>query len=273
MHFIKAMDHAMSFVFGGLATWKYHQSVPLLSASDIRYCTPSKRKYPFSLPEGVPSLRSCTYNVDNKLAKYDLDFKPTIPCLCLHYDEGPKDLPAFWYLPAMKYRVLGWNDGLHRTSRDMQEAAKYSDVRHAIQDTTAALNYDRGPFLSQANFQKSVELATHFVNVSSPDCDLWCSLIDGMLEDDLFDTSADWGTIQHGDLMFKNLPLADCFQKLGEGVKWARWGSHHWALKSFIPMRHRQLLVLVVGAVEAGVKLSAITLAKLGLLDAPEAVI
>ena len=121
-----------------------------------------------------------------------------------------------------------------------------------VQDTTAALNYDRGPFRSAANFRKAIELANHFVATASPDDELWASILEGICDDDNDDTSGDYGTIEYGDRQFKDLPLDSCFAKLGGGVKWTSWGSHHSSLKEFLPKRHRKLLVLCVQVVSSG---------------------
>ena len=95
--------------------------------------------------------------------------------------------------------------------------------------------------------------------------ELWGVLFDGMCNDDCDDTAGDYGTLSHVDKQFKALPFTSCFEKLNEGVKWVRWGSHHWAIKAFLPKRHRKLLVLCVQVVHAGQKLSDATLMLLGL--------
>ena len=123
MHFLRALDHSM-FCIGGIGKWASHNTVPRLGASDVRYTVPEKRKFPFDVPADVPLLRSCHYNKDTKKAKYDVAFKPVISCFTLNFDEGPKDLPTYWYLPSKGYRCLMFNNPFHRTSRDMQSAAQ-----------------------------------------------------------------------------------------------------------------------------------------------------
>ena len=135
-----------------------------------------------------------------------------------------------------------------------------------VQDSTAALNWDRGPFRSAAYFRKALEMAEAYVATASADDEVWCHLLEGMCDDDNDDTSGDFGTVEFGDRQFKNLPFSSCFDKLDDNVKWTRWGSHHWATKAFLPKRHRKLLVLVVQMISSGQKLSDATLMKLGLL-------
>ena len=158
-----------------------------------------------------------------------------------------------------------FNDPLHRTSRDMQSAAQEGGFWHMVQDTTAALNRDRGAFRSAANFQKAIELADDFVSSASPDDELWGALLEGMCQDDCDDTVGDYGTHAYGDRKFRALPFASCFETLNEGVKWCRWGSHHWGMMAFLPKRHRKLLVLCVQVIQYGRKLSDATMLLLGL--------
>ena len=169
MHFLRGIVHALIPVVGGLNTLKGLGTVPILTKDEERYFKPRKRPLPFGVPEGVPNLRSCVYNKLTKTARFDMTVpeNPKSSPLCVfHFDEGPKDLPAFWYLPAKGYRVLPLNDVLHRTSRDMGDAAKASGNWSMVLDTSAALNYDHGPFMSCANFAKNVEAAEDYCKVA-----------------------------------------------------------------------------------------------------------
>ena len=71
--------------------------------------------------------------------------------LTLFGDEGPKDLPVYWFLMRF-YRAIFMHDPLHRCPRDMQAAAKESDIWAMVLDTTSVVNYDHGPFQSCTNF-------------------------------------------------------------------------------------------------------------------------
>ena len=149
MHFIKAIDHSLSFISKGLAECKAVPNVLKLSPSQKRYMTPRKRPCPFNVPDGIPQLRSCVYDVDTKETKLDLvlpsDGKP-LPMLALVGDEGPRDLPAFWYLPGIGYRIVSFMDPLHRSGRDMYEGANCSGMWCVVLDTTAVLNFHHVPF-------------------------------------------------------------------------------------------------------------------------------
>ena len=158
-----------------------------------------------------------------------------------------------------------FNDPLHRIARYMQSAAQEGGFWHMVQDTTAALNWDRGAFRSAANFQKAIELADDFVSSASPDDELWGALLEGMCQDDCDDTVGDYGTHAYGDRKCRALPFASCFEKFNERVKWCRWGSHHWGMKAFLAKRHRKMLVLCVQVIQYGQKLSDATMLLLGL--------
>ena len=141
LHFMKALDHAFSFVVGGLKTFASTGSVPVLKPGEVRYVVDRKRPCPFAVPSHVKQLRSCNYNVDTKQALYDVKLSERGGSLCcFHYDEGPKDLPVFWYLPHVGFRCVGLNDPLHRVGRDMYEAATEADMWGMILDSTAVLN-------------------------------------------------------------------------------------------------------------------------------------
>ena len=147
MHFIKAIDHSLAFISKGLAEYAARPTVLKLTASQKRYTTSRKRACPFDVPEGVPQLRSCVFDVDSKETKLYLVVPPNglrLPMLCLIGDEGPRDLPAFWYLPGIGYRIVSFMDPLHRTGRDMYEGANCSGMWCVVLDTTAVLNLDHG---------------------------------------------------------------------------------------------------------------------------------
>ena len=71
-HFLKAMDHATSFVIGGLNTFSGVGSVPVLKQSEMRNVTDRRRPCPFPVPAHIKQLRSCTYNIDSKVATHDV---------------------------------------------------------------------------------------------------------------------------------------------------------------------------------------------------------
>ena len=268
LHFMKALDHAFSFVVGGLKTFASTGSVPVLKPGEVRYVVDRKRPCPFAVPSHVKQLRSCNYNVDTKQALYDVKLSERGGSLCcFHYDEGPKDLPVFWYLPHVGFRCVGLNDPLHRVGRDMYEAATEADMWGMILDSTAVLNWDHGPYLSAANFRKSVEVAERSMAVGHCDDEVWALVFPGICEDDGDDQCADYGSNEHAKRVHANLGFEKCFERKSDKVKWVRWGSHHWALKEFLPCRHRKLYVLLLQLVEAGCKLSAGTLMALGLLN------
>ena len=199
MHFIKGIDHSLSFISKGLAEYKALPHVLKLSPSQRRYMTSRKRPCPFNVPAGIPQLRSCVYDVDSKQTKFDLvlpsDGKP-LPVLALIGDEGPRDLPAFWYLPGIGYRLVSFMDPLHRTGRDMYGAAAECGMWGVVLDTTAVLNFDHGPFLSSANFQKHVESGKLFSAIADVDDDLIALVFEGLCED-IGDFPADYGSRDH----------------------------------------------------------------------------
>ena len=61
-----------------------------------------------------------------------------------------------------------------------------------------------------------------------------------------------------------------CFEKITEKVKWTRWGSHQTGMVKLLLVGGKTLLVCVVIAMVTGVRLSAETLATLGLLEQPK---
>ena len=176
MHFLKAMDHSLSFVVGGLKVFQSKGTVPVLKPGDMRYAVPRdtlKRPCPWQVPPHVKQLRSCSYNATTEKAEWDLNIATVgKDFFGMVGDEGPRDLPVFWYLPHRQYRCVPMNDPLHRCARDMYESAQMCGLWQIILDTGAVLTYDHGPFLSSHNFQKAVELAENYVMVGSPDDDL-----------------------------------------------------------------------------------------------------
>ena len=271
MHFIKAIDHSLSFISKGLAEYKALPHVLMLSPSQTRYMTPRKRPCPFEVPDGIPQLRSCVYDVDSKTTKFDLVLPSDsnrLPVLALIGDEGPRDLPAFWYLPGIGYRLVSFMDPLHRTGRDMYSAASCCGMWSVVLDTTAVLNFDHGPFLSSANFQKHKESGDLFSSVADADDDLIALVFEGLCED-IGDFPADYGSRDHIRRTIQQFKYDKNFKSMTEKVKWVRWGSHHWGLRSFLPARHRKLLACLVTALASGVQLSADTLVALGVLEPP----
>ena len=72
LHFMKALDHALGFVVGGLNTFASIGSVPVLKPSETKYVAARKRPCPFSVPNHVKQVRSCNYNVESKKASWDV---------------------------------------------------------------------------------------------------------------------------------------------------------------------------------------------------------
>ena len=189
--------------------------------------------------------------------------------LTLFGDEGPKDLPVYWFLMRF-YRAIFMHDPLHRCPRDMQAAAKESNNWAMVLDTTSVVNYDHGPFQSCTNFQKLLECIEHYCDTAPDDCDLLDALIDGLVMDNCDGRGCDMSSKTSVKDFLMQLKFDDCFQCMTGKTKWTRWGSHHWAMKSFIPNRYNKLLACVVCAVVAGVKLTPPTLVALGLLHQPD---
>ena len=88
-------------------------------------------------------------DVRTRTTAFDLKLGPTADshtCLASVADEGPKDLPTYYWLSQAGFRCEHLFDPLHRTPRDMAAAAKASSNWAMILDTTAVINYEHGPF-------------------------------------------------------------------------------------------------------------------------------
>ena len=178
LHCMKALDHALGLVVGGLNTFASLGSVPILKPSEIRCVADRKRPCPFPFPSHVKQVRSCKCNVDSQKASWEVKISERGGSCCVfHYDEGPRDLPVFWYLPHVGFRTIGFNDPLHTVGRDMYEAASESDMWAMVLDTTAVLNWDHGPYLSASNFKRSAYLAERSLAVGNCDDDVWAIVL------------------------------------------------------------------------------------------------
>ena len=255
-NFLRGWDHSGQFINKGFNVFASRNSVPLLGRDEVRYAVASKRKLDGLVPDGIPVSRSCCYNKGTKVTRYDVEL-PACPndlsCCVAIGDEGPKDLPSFWYLPSQGYRVVPFMDVLHRCPRDMAEAAKASDNWAMVTDTTAVLNYDHGPFKSQVNFQKSVEAIQSYASTVGPDDELLNMFFEEICDAE-GDHPSDFGSPEHFARVLQNLPFDKAFASMTEKVKWTRWGSHHWSLVDFLPMKPKKALSLfIVGLLEDAV--------------------
>lgn len=254
-HFLRGIDHGLSFVVGGLKKFESRKVAGLLADGEERRSVPRKRKLPFEVPAGIKQTESCVVHEATKRSRHDIpddlvaDMSP--PSLALFGDEGPRDLPAFWFLPSQGFRVLPQMDVLHRCPRDLKEAAKESGNWAMILDTTAVLNYDHGPFLSEANFHKSLEAVKEYVLMADPQDELFLRIFEPLCRS-RGDVPPDFGSVEHCARVFQQLPFADCFRHMSEKVKWTRWGSHLWALVDFRPNRHAKLLALTALGISLG---------------------
>ena len=180
-YFMRGLDHGLQFVCGGLSAFALRPgSMALLKRSERRYMVDAKRKCPFEVPPHVVQKRCCVINDRTKATRFELALpkaNEVLSLLGLFGDEGPRDLPAFWHLPA-KFRALGFMDPLHRVSRDMCEAATHSNMWAMVLDTTCCLNCDHKPFLSDANFARSVEAISLYMDQADASDELFLAFFE-----------------------------------------------------------------------------------------------
>ena len=118
---------------------------------------------------GVKRLRSVVTNTEKGTSRFDgpFDEDREVSGMNMIGDEGPKDIPAFWYLPSKGFRVVPNHDPLHKIARDMYQAADNSDNWTMILDTTVALNFEHAPFLSNRNFTRGKDALLAYANVQT----------------------------------------------------------------------------------------------------------
>ena len=104
----------------GLSRWyepEASRSKPL-KHPEVRYSVPAKRSNP-SISDDVDKVRYCVYDMSSKKTRFEVPtFSVEHPVLCLSADEGPKDLPAQYFLSANGFRAVFLMDhvtciGLH----------------------------------------------------------------------------------------------------------------------------------------------------------------
>ena len=66
-------------------------------------------------------------------------FRKEHPLLLMHGDEGPKDLPCHYIMPANGFRWMFEYDPLHKIPRDMYWAAKAVGIWSDVLDVTYAM--------------------------------------------------------------------------------------------------------------------------------------
>ena len=91
------------------------------------------------------------------------------PLVCIHADEGPKDNPIAWFLPANGFRIWVFMDPLHKCPRDLYAAAVASANWNMVLDTTYAINFYGGPFKSKAHWHQARDAADDFVAKATED--------------------------------------------------------------------------------------------------------
>ena len=138
------------------------------------------------------------------------------------------------------------NDPLHRTSRDLCDAAHQCDAWNMILDTTTVLNYDHGLYLACANFNKCIEAADMYCSMVSPDDDLLHVLLPIILEDMLADMCPNFCSFDDIKRFLSEMKFDSCFEKMTEHVKWTRWGSHQNGMVKCLLVRGKKLLVCVL---------------------------
>ncbi|CAK0875645.1 unnamed protein product [Prorocentrum cordatum] len=250
-HMGRALGWLDSLMHAGSSLAKFHnrsQCVPVLKASEQRYTKPSKTPSPCDLPDGVSWRRSCVWDRETKRARFDVPVGETArsqPCLTIVADEGPKDAPLYHWLSAHGFRFVWLMDPLHRCPNDMRMAAIHSDNWNMILDTSAALNFDAGPFKSSQNFNRAVEAVKEYAVTAFTDEDLLMSYFEDMCKLS-GDVPVDFGTLEHVQRVIDRLPFEACFARMDERVKWSRWGSHQRCMREFKPHRLLNRFVLDV---------------------------
>lgn len=242
--FARAFDSSLSDAGSGLRVFKNTDSCRPITADERRYVIARKRPAPFEVPSTVRQLRSCILHRPTKKTRFELELGPTVdahPLLSICHDEGPGDLPAFWFL-FFHTRVVNLFDPLHRVARDMEGAAHACDCWSMIQDSTAVINYDHGPFLTLSRFSECKEAVGKFINLATFDDELLAHHFEELCTA-VGDHPSDYGSPEHVIRVVQSLPDL-LSESIIPKVKWTRWGSHHWSLKEFLKIKpHKELLI------------------------------
>ena len=217
---IRALDGALADCGSGLVTFKGDpSSCRILTSHEQRYLVDRVRPCPFPVPDGIRQKRSCVLNKTTHATAFNLklgDSASSHTCLGLVADEGPNDLPAYYWLPQAGYRAETLHDPLHRVPRDMAGAAKASGNWSMILDTTAVINYEHGPFLSCVNFAKQRESAAAFAAVAACDDEAILNSFEEMCRVS-GDYPADFGSDEHVQRAIYRVPIGGIQAYGGEG--------------------------------------------------------
>lgn len=140
--FLKALDHQLQAITGGLAAFRPRLGAASrpLARGEVRYVAADARLAPPDVPSDVKRRRICIRNVDAGACRVEVsDFKLERPLMPIWTDEGPRDMPALWFLAGQGCRMLFFFDPLHGISRDLSLAAKGAGLWASILDTTICL--------------------------------------------------------------------------------------------------------------------------------------
>ena len=163
------------------------------------------------------------------------------PLVCIHADEGPKDNPIAWFLPANGFRIWVFMDPLHKCPRDLYAAAVASANWNMVLDTTYAINFYGGPFKSKAHWHQARDAADDFVAKATEDDVILLFCYEEACKDE-GPLPPDFGEEEHIKKFLSSIKADELFPKLDSAVKWSRWGSHGQALRDLLRKWGKKLI-------------------------------
>ena len=230
-------DFRQAIGFGGLKAIyeeKKSRSMPL-KRHEKRYEVKDERPDP-ECPVGVEKKRVCIYDENTKRTRFEVPtFRMAYPLLSLNGDEGPKDLPLYYFLPANGYRFFFWNDPQHKTPRDMYWAAKENEVWTDILDVTYAINWESGPYRSCSWFCQSKENSSNWLASTDEDDDMLVFKYEEICKERGWTDDPDFGMKSHYKKVMMSLSPEELFARQVAATKWTRWGSLFQSSGQFFP--------------------------------------
>ena len=246
-HHMLALDHAMQGGLGvGLQSFMSDSPLRPLQANEERFMLPIS-EVPPHIAACTPGalFRSCIRNTETDDTRLEMRWLQDRHCLQAHLDMGSIGWPSKFYLYCgAGLRGWFWYDAHHRRNNDLGLAVEAAGLGFVRNEYGVVCNCGSAPFGRAGFFGEYSGAAKEFFSLPW-DNELYTTayplicldLHNGLLPDG-------FGSSEHMQQLWAELPELPCFRTKGDTVKRSRWFAHEHRVQQRMPQASAFMTVI-----------------------------
>ena len=213
------------------------------------------------VPEGTHGERSVIISADG-VQRWEVPrYSGPRPMLCFNLDQGSQGYSAMWYMFSELRVTGGWlDDPFHRAYNDWKDSVQQCGWWGIVLEYLIVANLPRGPWQSEAFFQKLVEGADMYLKSADAHDPLFRLMYPAICSDTIEASAIDFGTDQGTKRIFGQVRTAECLKSKGPKVALKTWFGWNQAVRELEKQHHTLLLYLCALGVRGGWFKSAATM-------------